>query len=126
MSTAMGRVVHPPKVFVSASAFGIYGNRGTELLTEHSAPGKGFLAEVCKEWEAASWPASPPAAGSVRLPDHRCPACGMPSAALLAPLPGGSRALIEACAVCGRQEATPVGEERACLLADGCVSPCQK
>ncbi len=45
-----------PSVFVSASAVGYYGSRGDEKLTESSPPGTGFLAEVCKDWEAASLP----------------------------------------------------------------------
>lgn len=48
---------HRPSVFVSASAMGYYGDRGDELLTEGSGPGKGFLAEVVIEWEAACQPA---------------------------------------------------------------------
>lgn len=40
-----------PRVLLSASAIGYYGNRGDEILTEHSSPGKGFLPEVCVEWE---------------------------------------------------------------------------
>jgi uncharacterized protein (TIGR01777 family) len=40
------------RVLVSASATGIYGHRGEELLTEASAPGTGFLADVCGKWEA--------------------------------------------------------------------------
>jgi len=44
----------PPSVAVFASAIGIYGNRGNEELTEDSASGKGFLASVTDEWEAAS------------------------------------------------------------------------
>ena len=40
-----------PFVFVSASATGIYGDRGDEVLDEGAATGAGFLAEVCKEWE---------------------------------------------------------------------------
>jgi len=44
----------PPKTFVCASAIGYYGNRGDELLTEASAPGEGFLAKVCAEWEEAT------------------------------------------------------------------------
>lgn len=46
-----------PRVMVSASAIGYYGSRGNELLTEESAPGVDFLAEVCKVWEAAADPA---------------------------------------------------------------------
>jgi uncharacterized protein len=40
-----------PRVLVSASAVGYYGDRGDEELDEHSAPGHGFLAEVCADWE---------------------------------------------------------------------------
>lgn len=46
-----------PRVIVSASALGWYGDRGSEILTEDSAPGRGFLADVCREWEAAAGPA---------------------------------------------------------------------
>ncbi len=46
-----------PAVFLSASAIGYYGSRGDEILTEESAPGHGFLAGVCREWEAATGPA---------------------------------------------------------------------
>ncbi len=44
----------PPKVFISASAIGYYGDRGNEELAEHSTRGDGFLAELCEEWEAAA------------------------------------------------------------------------
>jgi uncharacterized protein len=47
----------PPKVMVSMSATGYYGDRGNELLREESAPGTNFLAGVCQEWEAAAQPA---------------------------------------------------------------------
>src|SRR5207237_7468361 len=40
--------------FLCASAIGYYGNRGDELLTEESASGEGFLAEISREWEQAS------------------------------------------------------------------------
>ena len=40
------------RALVSASAIGIYGDRGEETLSEQSAPGSGFLAEVCQRWEA--------------------------------------------------------------------------
>ncbi len=42
------------KTMISASATGYYGNRGDEVLTERSAPGKGFLADLCKRWEIAT------------------------------------------------------------------------
>lgn len=44
----------PPKVLLCASATGIYGSRGEEILREDSAPGTGFLAETCKAWEDAA------------------------------------------------------------------------
>lgn len=44
----------PPRVLICASAIGIYGDRGGETLDENSAPGSGFLAHVCRDWEAAS------------------------------------------------------------------------
>lgn len=47
----------PPKVMVSASAVGYYGDRGDEVLTEESSSGTDFLAGVCREWEAAAEPA---------------------------------------------------------------------
>ena len=56
LSEALARLSRPPSVFVSASAIGYYGNRGDELLTEKSAPGDDFLANVCVEWENATIP----------------------------------------------------------------------
>jgi uncharacterized protein (TIGR01777 family) len=47
----------PPRVLISASAIGWYGDRGDEPLGEDAAPGSGFLAEVCAAWEAATEPA---------------------------------------------------------------------
>jgi len=46
-----------PGVLVSGSAVGFYGSRGDEVLDESSAPGEGFLADVCREWEGAAAPA---------------------------------------------------------------------
>ena len=43
-----------PRVLLSASAIGYYGDRGDEILTEASSAGEGFLAEVCVQWEAAT------------------------------------------------------------------------
>jgi uncharacterized protein (TIGR01777 family) len=48
---ALGRTDRRPQVFISASAIGIYGNRGDETLTEASPPGRGFLSEVAQAWE---------------------------------------------------------------------------
>lgn len=57
LSETLSKLTHPPKVFICASAIGIYGDRKEEVLTEASAVGTGFLATVCKEWEAATLPA---------------------------------------------------------------------
>src|SRR5947208_6779646 len=47
-----------PKIFLSASAVGFYGDRGDALLDETSAGGRGFLADVCAKWEDAARPAA--------------------------------------------------------------------
>jgi uncharacterized protein len=57
LAAAVASRERKPRVFVSASAIGYYGNRGDEILTEESAPGDGFLADVCKVWEAETRPA---------------------------------------------------------------------
>jgi uncharacterized protein (TIGR01777 family) len=49
---ALGKMNARPRVLVSASAIGIYGNRGDESLTEESKAGSNFLAELTREWEA--------------------------------------------------------------------------
>ena len=54
LSSALARLSQPPSTFISASAIGFYGSRGDELLTEESAPGDGFLPEVCVAWEKAT------------------------------------------------------------------------
>ena len=48
---ALNGISHPPGVLVSSSAVGYYGNRGDEQITEESSRGKGFLADLCQEWE---------------------------------------------------------------------------
>jgi uncharacterized protein (TIGR01777 family) len=49
---SIARVPHKPKILICASAVGIYGDRGDEILTEASVPGTGFLADTCRAWEA--------------------------------------------------------------------------
>lgn len=48
----------PPAVLVAASATGFYGNRGEESLGEESPSGDGYLPDICRQWEAATVPAS--------------------------------------------------------------------
>ncbi len=54
LAGALARAEQRPKVFVCGSAIGYYGNRGDEALSEQSAAGTGFLAQVCREWEEAA------------------------------------------------------------------------
>src|SRR6266699_2436511 len=54
ISDALARLEEPPAVLVSMSAIGYYGNRVDEVLREESGPGQGFLADVCRQWEAAT------------------------------------------------------------------------
>jgi uncharacterized protein (TIGR01777 family) len=56
---ALSKTGKKPPVLLSASAVGIYGSRGDELLTEESAHGSGFLAGLTEEWEAATRAAEP-------------------------------------------------------------------
>jgi len=58
LAEALARAASPPRVLISASAIGFYGDRDDEILREDSASGgRGFLPEVCREWEAAADPA---------------------------------------------------------------------
>jgi uncharacterized protein (TIGR01777 family) len=52
LTEAMHEAERPPSVFLSGSAVGIYGDRPSELLTEHSSAGTGYLADVVAQWEA--------------------------------------------------------------------------
>ena len=58
LAQALAHAEVKPKVFVCSSAIGYYGDRSDEVLSEPSAPGTGFLAEVCREWEATTQPAA--------------------------------------------------------------------
>ena len=60
LSQTLAGLAHPPMFLISASAVGIYGDRGDEILTESAPPGdatRDFLVSVCREWEAAADPA---------------------------------------------------------------------
>ena len=57
LAEALAALPQPPRTLVAASAIGFYGDRGDEELDESSAPGPGFLPEVCQAWEAAAAPA---------------------------------------------------------------------
>ena len=54
LAQALASISPPPKVFISASAIGYYGNRNDEILTEDSPPGEGFLPDVSIAWENAA------------------------------------------------------------------------
>ena len=60
--TALAGTPRPPATFISGSAVGYYGDRGSEALTEDSTPGTDFLAGLCVDWEAEALRA----AGTVR------------------------------------------------------------
>jgi uncharacterized protein (TIGR01777 family) len=53
----LARMPDPPRTVVCASGIGYYGDRGNETVDEDSAPGNGFVAELCQRWEAATEPA---------------------------------------------------------------------
>jgi hypothetical protein len=54
LSESLAQLDCPPRALICASAVGFYGDRGNAALTEESSSGNSFLAEVCREWEAAT------------------------------------------------------------------------
>ena len=56
LASALAAAEHPPAVFLCASGINFYGNTGDRAVDEDSPRGEGFLAEVCKGWEAACAP----------------------------------------------------------------------
>jgi uncharacterized protein len=58
LATALAGTRVKPRAFLSASACGYYGDRGNDRVDETSAPGMGFLADVCRAWEGAARPAA--------------------------------------------------------------------
>jgi uncharacterized protein (TIGR01777 family) len=79
LADTLARLDHPPSVLLSASGSGYYGDRGDTPLTEKATSGDGFLADVCRQWEAATESAS--AAGirvtTMRIGPVLTPAGGM-------------------------------------------------
>jgi uncharacterized protein (TIGR01777 family) len=57
LAETLAKLNKAPRVLLSGSAVGYYGDRGDEVLTESSRPGDDFLADVCTTWEAATAPA---------------------------------------------------------------------
>ncbi len=57
LAQALAQAAQKPRVFISASAIGYYGNRADELLNEASSPGAGFAGDLAREWEEATQPA---------------------------------------------------------------------
>jgi uncharacterized protein (TIGR01777 family) len=57
LAEALAGMARKPKIFISASAIGIYGPRGAEQIDEQAGPGGDFLAKVCLNWEKAADPA---------------------------------------------------------------------
>ncbi|HLL38021.1 MAG TPA: TIGR01777 family oxidoreductase [Streptomyces sp.] len=57
LARAVAALDRPPRVFVNGSAIGFYGDTGDRVVDEDSPPGRGFLAELCVEWEGAAAPA---------------------------------------------------------------------
>ncbi|MEV6780862.1 TIGR01777 family oxidoreductase [Streptomyces syringium] len=57
LAEAVAALPTPPRVLISGSAVGIYGDTGDRAVDESTPPGHGFLADLCQEWEAAAGPA---------------------------------------------------------------------
>jgi uncharacterized protein len=54
LARSLSHLFEPPKMLISVSAIGFYGDRGEEELNEESSPGTGFLPDLCREWEDAT------------------------------------------------------------------------
>jgi uncharacterized protein len=67
LAQALAQTSKRPRVLITASAIGYYGDRADEILNEKSTPGSGFLAEVCREWETANQPATDAGIRTVQL-----------------------------------------------------------
>ncbi len=69
LAEALAGLSRPPQALLVASGTGIYGDRGEEIVDESSAPGAGFLADLCHAWEAAAEPAR---LAGIRVAHLRC------------------------------------------------------
>jgi uncharacterized protein len=86
LAETMAGLEDGPRVLVCASGINWYGDRGDEVLTERSPGGQGFLAEVCRQWEAAAEPARAAGIRTVHLRTGVVQARGGGSLAILVPL----------------------------------------
>ena len=57
LARTCGQLPVKPRVFLSASAVGYYGDSGDTVVDEAQPPGKDFISEVCARWEQATQPA---------------------------------------------------------------------
>jgi uncharacterized protein (TIGR01777 family) len=67
LAGAIAALARPPRVLISASGVGYYGDRGDELLNESSVRGRGFLSDLAQAWEAETAPAEARGVRVVRL-----------------------------------------------------------
>lgn len=79
----LAKLKRPPRVLLSASAIGFYGNRGGEILSEESRGGPGWLPEVCRQWEQSTESA---AQAGIRVVNMRIGVVLSPRGGLLARL----------------------------------------
>jgi uncharacterized protein (TIGR01777 family) len=54
LAEAIGRTENGPRALLNSSAVGYYGDTGDRETDEHAPPGQGFLADLCRDWEAAT------------------------------------------------------------------------
>src|SRR5438309_11209382 len=71
LAEALAKTSKRPRVLISASASGYYGNRNDEILRETSSSGNGFLPEVCRQWEGATKTAAEAGIRTVRSEERR-------------------------------------------------------
>ena len=83
LAETLGALKKPPRVLISASATGYYGDRGDRVLRESDPPGEGFLPETCVQWEGAAEPAS---SAGIRVVHLRTGLVLTPAGGALAPM----------------------------------------